>query len=104
MFHVFHASLPSSQLHTAHLYIVVVVCVDTSNLGTLGGGQMPTLKTCKCDNGVPESGASCPKSGDLKCKSCQGGYELNGGKTKCSGTLIYATSIFCGDVLQRTMR
>ena len=40
---------------------------------------------CKCDNGVPESGASCPKSGALKCKSCNDGFYINVLKTKCSG-------------------
>ena len=40
---------------------------------------------CRCSNGSPKTGAACTKHGAAMCSSCNRGFTINTGQTKCSG-------------------
>ena len=41
------------------------------------------VNTCSCKNGVAQTGTGCPASGAKKCASCNTGWTINYGATKC---------------------
>ena len=43
------------------------------------------VKVCSCPNGSAKTGAACTTQGAAMCSSCNRGFHLNTGQTKCEG-------------------
>ena len=47
--------------------------------------QITIANICSCPNGSAKTGADCTTQGAVMCESCEDGFAINTGKTKCSG-------------------